>query len=168
MTKNELIQISKLIKILIEREVSNAQKPLLQEIKKLQTSINQVNQLLAENSKMVKSSPTKPTSTNGRSLNFSINDILNEVEDDYEVKPKQKLFKNSKSPIASIFEDVTPFNENSEDVESVLDYMNDPKLTRSNDAVSKVLNTLQNTDFRKKLQIMENSANRHNMSEMNR
>ncbi len=79
MTKNELIQISKIIKILIEREVANAQRPLLQEIKKLQTSINQVNQLLAENSKMVKSSPIKPDSTNGRSLNFSINDILNEV-----------------------------------------------------------------------------------------
>ncbi len=160
MTKNELIQISKLIKILIEHEIANAQKPLLQEIKRLQNSVNSMNKLLTEN---------KPISKQ-KSSDFSINDILEDID----VKPKQQkqnsLFKNSKSPIASIFEELTPFNESTsaEDVESVLDYVDDPKMAKSNDAVAKVLNTLQNTDFRKKLQIMENSANRHNMSEMNR
>lgn len=166
MTKQELIQISKVIKFLIEKEVTAAQKPLLSEIKRLQTSISQVNMLLSERNNVVKSTPSKSKN----SLDFSINDILSEFSEGYEpAPPKKTLFKNSKSPIASIFEELTPFNESSdEDVESVLDYVNDPKMTRSNDAVTKVLNTLQNTDFRKKLQIMENSANRHNMSEMNR
>jgi hypothetical protein len=164
MTKQELIQISKVIKFLIEKEVTSAQKPLLAEIKRLQASISQVNMLLSENANVVKSAPSK----NKNSLDFSISDILSEVSEDYEDAPKKKLFKNSKSPIASIFEELTPFNEESEQVESVLDYMNNPQLANSNDPVAKVLNKLQNTDFKKTLRIMENSANRHNSSEMNR
>ena len=68
----------------------------------------------------------------------------------------------------SVFEDIVPFDVEGENIESVLDYMNNPKLSESNDPVAKVLNKLQNTDFKRTLEVMEQSASRFNNSQMNK
>jgi C-terminal processing protease CtpA/Prc len=141
MTRDELIQIGKLIQAIVEREVQKNTKPLLSEIKRLNSKIS----LLNENDKS-----NKQISSN------SISDILSDVQ--------KTSTKNKSTYLNGIFEDITPFDDDSEQIESILDY----KLAKSNDPVSKVLNKLQTTDFKKTLQIMEQSANRHNNSQMHR
>jgi hypothetical protein len=141
MTRDELIQIGKLIQAIVEREVQKNTKPLLSEIKRLNSKIS----LLNENDKS-----NKQISSN------SISDILSDVQ--------KTSTKNKSTYLNGIFEDITPFDDDSEQIESILDY----KLPKSNDPVSKVLNKLQTTDFKKTLQIMEQSANRHNNSQMHR
>jgi hypothetical protein len=84
---------------------------------------------------------------------YSIKDVFSEVK--RSDKPKTAGY------LQGIFEDVTPFDDD-EPVESILDY----KTNHDSDPVSKVLNKLQTTDFRKTLQVMEQSANRHNNSQM--
>lgn len=142
MTRNELVQIAKLVQIIVEREVQKSTKPLLSEIKRLNSKIS-----LVETNES-----TKPMY---KSKN-AIGDIFSEIKTNE--KPKSGGY------LQGIFEDITPFDEEGENIESILDY----KTTQGSDPVSKVLNKLQTTDFKKTLQIMEQSANRHNNSQMYR
>lgn len=167
MTRDELVQISKLMKILIEREVQRNMKPLLSEIKILN---NKVSNLLAEQNSQ-KHLVTNKSKQVQNKLNFSINDILGEITESVPSDPIQKkntLFNTKKSPLSNVFEDIVPFDEEGKNVESVLDYMDNPRLSESNDPVAKVLNKLQNTDFKRTLEVMEQSANRFNNSQMNK
>ncbi len=141
MTRDELVQIAKLIQIIVEREVQKNTKPLLSEIKRLNSKISLLNE-----SNLPKKTITKD----------SINNILSDVQKN-ENRPKSTYLQG-------IFEDVTPFDDESEQTESILDY----KVTNASDPVSKVLNKLQTTDFKKTLKIMEQSANNHNNSQMHR
>ena len=162
MTRDELVQISKLMKILIEREVQRNVKPLLAEIKSLN---NKVSQLIMENN------AHKPLVVKKTKPNFSINDILGEITESapaQQIQKKKPVFDTKKSPMMGVFEDIVPFDEEGENIESVLDYMNNPKLSESNDPVAKVLNKLQNTDFKRTLEVMEQSASRFNNSQMNK
>lgn len=143
MSKNELVQLAKLVQMIVEREVQKSTKPLLSEIKRLNSKIS----LLTESSESSKPL-LKPKDT--------IQDIFSEIQ--ITEKPKTVGY------LQGIFEDITPFDEDGENVESILDY----KVAQSADPVSKVLNKLQTTDFKKTLQIMEQSANRHNNSQMYR
>lgn len=163
MTREELVQISKLMKILIEREVQRNVDPLLSEIKSLNNKISKL--LVEQNSQK----PLVPTKT--KQPKFSINDILGEITESAPSQPIQKknpVFNTKKSPLLNVFEDIVPFDEEGENIESVLDYMGNPKLSESNDPVAKVLNKLQNTDFKRTLEVMEQSANRFNNSQMNK
>jgi hypothetical protein len=141
MTRDELVQIAKLVQAIVEREVQKNTKPLLSEIKRLNSKISVINE----------STGAKKGITSD-----SISDILSDVRKS-ESAPKS-------SYLNSIFEDITPFDDASEETESILDY----KLSNSNDPVSKVINKLQTTDFKRTLQLMERSANQHNNSQMNR
>jgi len=167
MTRDELVQISKLMKILIEREVQRNVKPLLSEIKTLN---NKISNLLAEQHSQKPLVPSKEKQVQNK-LKFSINDILGEITESVpseSIQKKTPVFNTKKSPLMNVFEDVVPFDEEGENVESVLDYMDNPRLSESNDPVAKVLNKLQNTDFKRTLEVMEQSANRFNTSQMNR
>lgn len=141
MTRNELVHIAKLVQMIVEKEVEKNTKPLLSEIKKLNSKIS----LLSETTERKK--PVLKTKD-------SIQDIFSEIKSTD--KPKMGGY------LQGIFEDITPFDDESNDTESILDY----KISESSDPVSKVLNKLQTTDFKKTLQIMEQSANRHNNSQM--
>lgn len=143
MSKNELVQLAKLVQMIVEREVQKSTKPLLSEIKRLNSKIS----LLTESSESSKPL-LKPKNT--------IQDIFSEIQTTENPKTVGYL--------QGIFEDITPFDEDGENVESILDY----KVAQGADPVSKVLNKLQTTDFKKTLQIMEQSANRHNNSQMYR
>lgn len=143
MSRNELVQIAKLVQIIVEREVQKSTKPLLSEIKKLNSQI-----ILLSESKAAK----KPVSNNKN----VIGDIFSELKTNE--KPQTGGY------LQGIFEDITPFDEDESAAESILDY----KISEGSDPVSKVLNKLQTTDFKKTLQIMEQSANRHNNSQMYR
>jgi hypothetical protein len=141
MTRDELVQIAKLVQAIVEREVQKNTKPLLSEIKRLNSKISLLNES-NQSKKRVASDP--------------ITDILSDVRKS-EGSPKSTYLQG-------IFEDVKPFDDESEEAESILDY----KITNTNDPVSKVLNKLQTTDFKKTLQLMERSANQHNNSQMYR
>lgn len=143
MSRNELIQIAKLVQIIVEREVQRNTKPLLSEIKRLNSKISLLNESDVKTKAEFK---TKD----------SIQDIFSEIKTTE--KPKTGGY------LQGIFEDITPFDEEGDDTESILDY----KIPQGTDPVSKVLNKLQTTDFKKTLQIMEQSANRHNGSQMYR
>ena len=145
MTRNELVQIAKLVQIIVEREVKKSTKPLLSEIKRLNSKIS-VNESLS-GSKAIKSTNASKD---------IIGDIFSEIKTSE--KPKTSSY------LQGIFEDITPFDDDTDDTESILDY----KVSQGTDPVSKVLNKLQTTDFKKTLQIMEQSANRHNNSQMHR
>ncbi len=140
MQRHELVQIAKLVQIIVEREVQKSTKPLLSEIKRLNSKIS----VLSESHQS-----SKPV----LSVSDSVKDVISEVK--RSDKPKTAGY------LQGIFEDVTPFDDD-EPVESILDY----KTNHDSDPVSKVLNKLQTTDFRKTLQVMEQSANRHNNSQM--
>jgi len=144
MTRNELVQIARLVQIIVEREVQKSTKPLLSEIKRLNSKIS----LLSESSASSKT-------------------VINKKDDD--LKDIFSEFKKTEKPkfggyLNGIFEDITPFEDDDNNTESILDY----KISEGSDPVSKVLNKLQTTDFKKTLQIMEQSANRHNNSQMYR
>jgi hypothetical protein len=143
MSRNELVQIAKLVQIIVEREVQRSTKPLISEIKRLNSKISLLNESDAK---------TKPAFK----TKDSIQDIFSEIKTTE--KPKTGGY------LQGIFEDITPFDEEGDDTESILDY----KIPQGTDPVSKVLNKLQTTDFKKTLQIMEQSANRHNGSQMYR
>lgn len=167
MTRDELLQISKLMKILIEREIQRNVKPLLSEIKTLN---NKISNLLAEQNLQKPLVTSKERQVQNKPK-FSINDILGEITESVpseKIQKKPPLFNTKKSPLSNVFEDIVPFDEEGHNVESVLDYMENPKLSESNDPVAKVLNKLQNTDFKRTLEVMEQSANRFNSSQMNR
>jgi hypothetical protein len=142
MQKHELVQIAKLVQIIVEREVQKSTKPLLSEIKRLNSKLTSLN----ESTQATKTISSKPE---------SIQNIFSEITTSEKNKGRGFL--------QGIFEDVTPFDEE-ESVDSILDY----KTNTNSDPVSKVLNKLQTTDFRKTLQIMEQSANRHNNSQMHK
>lgn len=143
MSRNELVQIAKLVQIIVEREVQKNTKPLLSEIKRLNSKISLLNE---------SNIPSKPVIK----TKDSIQDIFSEIK--MTEKPKTGGY------LQGIFEDITPFDEEGDNIESILDY----KTQQGSDPVSKVLNKLQTTDFKKTLQIMEQSANRHNHSQMYR
>lgn len=143
MSRNELVQLAKLVQMIVEREVQKSTKPLLSEIKRLNSKIS----LLTESAQS-----SKPILKN----KDSVKDIFSEIQTNS--KPKVSGF------LQDIFEDVTPFDEEGENTESILDY----KIQEGSDPVSRVLNKLQTTDFKKTLQIMEQSANRHSNSQMYR
>ena len=143
MSRNELVQIAKLVQIIVEREVQKSTKPLLSEIKRLNSKIS----LLTESKQAAK--PILRAKD-------SIQDIFSEIKTTEKPKPGGYL--------QGIFEDITPFDEEGENTESILDY----KIQEGSDPVSRVLNKLQTTDFKKTLQIMEQSANRHSNSQMYR
>lgn len=139
MTKSDLIVIGKLVNSLVKKEID----PLLKEIKTLNSNVNR---LLTESTQDVgKVKPITP-SIQHKSNSFS-----------------QKQQNNS--PLFSILAEVQPFNEDTDGgVESILDTI-DNTVIESNDPVSKVLHKLQNTDFRKTLEVMERaSANSNLMS----
>lgn len=145
MNRNELVQIAKLLQIIVEREVQKNTKNVLSEIRKLNSQISLLKETTQPKTKIVKQ----------QSNNESIKDILSEINVSEKVKPNSFL--------QDIFETVTPFDDDSEQVESVLDLK-----TSSTDPAAKILNKLQTTDFRKKLQIMEQSANNFNRSQMHK
>lgn len=145
MTKNELLQIAKLLQIIVEREMQRNTKPLLSEIKRLNTKIALLTESKQNTTSISKSKPV-------------INDIISEIsQKESSVKPRSNYLNG-------IFEDITPFDDDTDDTDSILDY----KVQESSDPVSKILNKLQTTDFRKTLQLMEQSADRHNNSQMYR
>jgi hypothetical protein len=144
MNRNELVQIAKLIQIVVEREIQKNTAPLLSEIKRLNTKISKLDESNLSK-KQIKSD------------NNSFDSILSEIKPSTQ-KPKKLSF------LQDIFEDITPFDDDSEMTESILDL----KASQSNDPASKILNKLQTTDFRKTLKIMEESANRHSNSQMHR
>lgn len=143
MSRNELVQLAKLVQIIVEREVQKSTKPLLSEIKRLHSKISLLNESEVKVKPVLKS-------------NDSIQDIFSEIR-------KTDAPKTS-GYLQGIFEDITPFDEEGENVESILDY----KITEGTDPVSKVLNKLQTTDFKRTLKIMEQSANRNNNSQIYR
>lgn len=143
MSRNELVQIAKLVQIIVEREVQKSTKPLLSEIKRLNSKISLLNESNTVSKPVIK---TKD----------SIQDVFSEIKTTE--KPKTGGY------LQGIFEDITPFDDEGDNTESILDY----KIPQGSDPVSKVLNKLQTTDFKKTLQIMEQSANRHNHSQMYR
>lgn len=145
MNRNDLVQIAKLLQIIVEREVQKNTKNVLSEIRKLNSQISLLKETTQPKTKIVKQ----------QSNNESIKDILSEINVSEKVKPNSFL--------QDIFETVTPFDDDSEQVESVLDLK-----TSSTDPAAKILNKLQTTDFRKKLQIMEQSANNFNRSQMHK
>ena len=145
MNRNDLVQITKLLQIIVEREVQKNTKNVLSEIRKLNSQISLLKETTQPKTKIVKQ----------QSNNESIKDILSEINVSEKVKPNSFL--------QDIFETVTPFDDDSEQVESVLDLK-----TSSTDPAAKILNKLQTTDFRKKLQIMEQSANNFNRSQMHK
>lgn len=150
MNNNDLIQVAKIIKLIVEKEVQKNIKPLLNEIRVLNNKLTILNENNQSKNQIVKKSAPK----------YSINDILSDIvssEPQVEnTKHNNNVFDSKKNPMFSIFEDITPFGDEPE-VESILDLK-----SNSNDAASKILNKLQNTDFKRTLQIMEQSANRNN------
>lgn len=74
-----------------------------------------------------------------------------------ESHPAKTLMQNSKSPLAEIFSDLTPFDENETPV-SILD---ESVNLADNDPGTTILNKIKNTDYRKFMAAMEKSTNRN-------
>lgn len=70
------------------------------------------------------------------------------------IKNKSNPFIESKSPLASILSEFSPFTEEDEHTKSILD----EQIVDSNDPVARVMNKIKNTDHKKVLQMMENAS----------
>lgn len=70
------------------------------------------------------------------------------------VKKKINPFIESKSPLASILGEFSPFTEEDEQTKSILD----EQIIDSDDPVARVMNKIKNTDHKKVLQMMENAS----------
>lgn len=124
-------QIKVIVQTLIELRKEN--RKLLEEIREIKST------LLNENS-VVKTE-------------FGANRAL--LSD--KVKTQNNPFKESKSPLASILSDFSPFTDEDETPKSILD----ESVSISNDPVSRVMNKIKTTDYKRVLDIMEKSSNNH-------
>jgi len=130
MNKSDLIIIGKLVNSLVKKEIENSVTPLIKEIKTLNSNINK---LLVENQER------KP--------------IVSNITPPSKQQPKTGLY--------SILSDIQPFDENTLDesyTDSILDTIETVNI-QNDDPVSRVLNKLQNTDFKRTLEIMERASN---------
>lgn len=147
MTKSEVLVFAKIVDSIVKKHVDSSVQPLLKEISVLKKSLR----ILTEQA--VKKSIVETKSNNN--LDFNLDSIFSE----------SKTTKKPNKPtdlINSILSETSPLSssELSENtIESVLDITSN-SIVDSNDPVSKVLNKLQTTNFKEKLNAMERFANK--------
>jgi cell division septum initiation protein DivIVA len=121
-------QLRIIVKALVDIRKEN--KELLREIRNLKKEIEEnFTDIISENKKPI-----------GKSVEVAS-------------KKKVNLFTNNNSPLASIFSDLAPI-EDSETPVSILD----EQVSNDDDAVSRVMNKIHNTDYRRVLNVMENAS----------
>jgi hypothetical protein len=122
-------QLKTLVKSILEMKRENAK--ILSEIREIKSELRN---LLNENAKSVPISPqTKlvPKKGNGSGSPFSKSSYLSEI-----------------------FQEITPFEEDENNVKSILD----ENFTNADDPVARVMNKIQNTDFKRVLDVMERTS----------
>lgn len=163
MTKQEIIQVAEIVQVVVRKELQSKNNKLMEEIKALKSELKQMKTLLNEAG--IQRTPLsnlvlEPNGTGTIPAGPTITTPTPPT-------PKTGVTKTASvlhGVLGGLMDDITPFDGSEEEDASIADVVFDPSAVEQfesagNAAAANVLKTLQTTDFRKKLAIMERASN---------